>query len=123
MQPKSVILVVDDEPLLRLAGTAMVEDAGFEAIEASNADEAIRILEGRNDVRLLFTDIDMPNGSQNGLRLAEAVRRRWPPIEIIVVSGHQVPEVTELPEASVFFPKPYVENEVVARMRLLLKAA
>ena len=123
MQPKSVVLVVDDEPLLRLAGIAMVEDAGFEAIEASNADEAIRILEGRDDVRLLFTDIDMPSGSQNGLRLAEAVRRRWPPIEIIVVSGHQVPEMKELPEASFFYPKPYVETEVVARMRLMLKAA
>ena len=72
MELKAGILIVDDEPLLRMAGAAMVEDAGFEAIEACDADEAIHILESRDDIRLLFTDIDMPQS--NGLRLAAAVR-------------------------------------------------
>ena len=76
---KAVVLVVEDEPLLRMAATCLVEDAGFEAIEASNADEAILILEARTDIHIVFTDIDMP-GSMDGLKLAEAVRGRWPPI-------------------------------------------
>jgi CheY-like chemotaxis protein len=64
----------------------MVEKAGFEAIEAIDADEAIRILESRNDIRAVFTDIQMP-GSMDGLKLARAVRDRWPPVALIVTSG------------------------------------
>lgn len=123
MASKAVVLIVEDEPLLRMSGAAMVEDAGFEPVEASNADEAILILESRDDVRLILTDIDMPNGSLNGLKLAAAVRRRWPPIEIIVVSGHQVPADKELPEGSTFYAKPYPEHVVIAKMQSLLRAA
>ncbi|MES2292675.1 MAG: response regulator [Pseudomonadota bacterium] len=123
MVNKAVVLIVDDEPILRMSGAAMVEDAGFEPIEASHADEAIQILESRNDVRLLLTDIDMPNGSLNGLKLAAAVRRRWPPIAIIIVSGHQVPTGEELPEGSTFYAKPYPEAVVIAKMQSLLRAA
>ena len=64
----------------------IVEDAGFVALEADNADEAVAILEARSDIALLLTDINMP-GSMDGLKLAHAVRNRWPPIKIIVVSG------------------------------------
>ena len=123
MGSKAVVLVVDDEPFLRMAGIAMVEDAGFEAIEASHADEAIQILESRDDVRLILTDIEMPNGSLNGLKLAEAVRRRWPPIAIIIVSGHQVPTGEELPEGTTFYAKPYPEDVIIAKMQSLLRAA
>ncbi|MBA2587933.1 MAG: response regulator [Alphaproteobacteria bacterium] len=123
MELKAVILIVDDEPLLRMAGTAMVEDAGFEAVEAGSADEAIQILEGRDDIRLLFTDIDMPQSSHNGLRLAAAVRERWPPIAIIIVSGHQAPLHEDLPDGSVFYAKPYPESIVIAQMRSMLQAA
>ena len=120
---KAIVLVVDDEPLLRLAAVVLVEDAGFEALEAANSDEAIRLLESRNDIRLIFTDIDMPSGSMNGLKLAAAVRRRWPPIAIIVVSGHQVPAETEMPEGSVFFAKPYPHDRIVRAMQNFLRAA
>ena len=123
MGSKAVVLVVDDEPFLRMAGMAMVDDAGFEPIEASHADEAIQILESGDDIRLLLTDIDMPNGSLNGLKLAAAVRRRWPPIAIIIVSGHQVPAEEELPEGSTFYAKPYPEDVVIAKMQSLLRAA
>jgi len=72
----------------------LVEAAGYRAIEVSNADEAIAILEARKDIRIVFTDIDMP-GSMDGLKLARAIRRRWPPIELILTSGHfDVPEAT-----------------------------
>lgn len=120
---KAIILVVEDEPLLRMAALLCVEDAGFDVLEAADADEALRFLESRNDIHLIFTDIDMPYGSMNGLKLAKAVRDRWPPIEIIIVSGHQVPDATELPERSRFFPKPYNEAHMASIMREMLQAA
>ena len=110
------MLVVEDEAMLRMAAVDLIEDAGFEAIEASNADEAIRILEARTDIHIVFTDVDMP-GSMDGLKLAEAVRGRWPPIEIIVTSGHRIVAVDDLPKGSVFFAKPYRDEQVVAALR------
>lgn len=76
--PDPVILVVEDEDLLRQAAVALAEDAGFKAVAAASADEALAILEARQDVRLVFTDIQLP-GSMDGLKLAHAVRDRWPP--------------------------------------------
>jgi len=122
-QAKAVVLVVEDEPILRIAAVSFLEDAGFDAIEAEDADRAIALLEGRDDIRLVFTDIDMPAGSMNGLRLARAVRDRWPPIAIIIVSGHRIPEVNELPHGSKFFAKPYDETQMVSTMRQMLQAA
>ena len=113
---KSVVLVVEDQALLRMAAAFLVEDAGFEPLEAADADTAIRILEQRTDIRIVFTDIDMP-GSMDGLRLAEAVRGRWPPIEIIVTSGHHFINPTNLPKGSVYFAKPYNEDKVIAVLR------
>jgi CheY-like chemotaxis protein len=102
----SVILIVEDETLIRWGAVKMVEDAGFEVLEAANADEAIQILESRSDIRVIFTDIHMP-GSMDGLKLAHAVRYRWPPIKIIVTSGHGFPNEQALPEGGRFVPKPY----------------
>ena len=99
-----------------MAATDMIEDAGFEAIEASDADEAIRILEARTDIHIVFTDVDMP-GSMDGIKLAEAVRGRWPPIDIIVTSGHRNVAVDALPKGSIFFAKPYREEEIVAALQ------
>ena len=120
---KAVILIVEDEALLRMAAVCFVEDAGFEALEAGNADEAIALLESRTDIRLLFTDVDMPFGSMNGLKLALAVRNRWPPIRIIVVSGHQVPAKEDMPPGSRFFPKPYDQDHMVSTIQEMLEAA
>ncbi len=121
--PKAIILVVEDEPILRMMAVGLVEDAGFEAIEATNADEALVLLESRADIRLVFTDIDMPLGSMNGLKLAVAVRHRWPPIAVIVVSGHRAPEKGQMPEGTVFFSKPYPEGTLIDAMRQMLRAA
>ena len=107
------VLVVEDEFFSRLHAVNLVEAAGYKAIEASNADEAIAILETRKDIRIVFTDIDMP-GSMDGLKLAGAIRDRWAPIELILTSGHvDVPE-SEVPERGVFFSKPYRDREIVA---------
>jgi len=116
---KGLVLVVDDEALVRMGAADVVEEAGFDVVEASNADEAIRILESRDDIFLIMTDIDMPAGSMNGLRLAAAVKRRWPPIHIIVVSGHYRANENELPHGAVFLSKPYQPSQLATHIRRL----
>ncbi len=117
---RPVVLVVEDEPMLRMYATDFVGEAGFEVIEAANADEAIRILLGRDDVRVVFTDIDMP-GSMDGLRLAAAVRDRWPPIEIIVTSGQVTPPRDALPARGLFFSKPYDEARLIRALQAFVR--
>lgn len=110
------VLVVEDEFFSRFHAVNLVEAAGYRAIEAANADEAIAILEARKDIRIVFTDIDMP-GSMDGLKLAHAVRHRWPPIELILTSGHfDVPE-SDIPKGGVFFSKPYRDDEIVSALQ------
>jgi CheY-like chemotaxis protein len=82
-----VVLIVEDEFLLRMDAVDMIAAAGFEVVEAINADDAIEILESRPDITAVFTDIQMP-GTMDGLKLARAVRGRWPPVKIIATSGH-----------------------------------
>jgi two-component system, response regulator PdtaR len=100
------ILVVEDEPLVRMDIAEQLQDMGFKVLEAANADEAIEMLGGDTEIRIVFTDVDMP-GSMDGLKLAAAVRDRWPPIRIIVTSGHRNVTMNDLPADSRFFAKPY----------------
>ena len=109
------VLVVEDDFLSRLHAVDLVEDAGYIAVEASNADEAIRILEARKDIRIVFTDIDMP-GSMDGLKLAHAIRKRWPPIELILTSGHIDVSDANIPERGRFFSKPYLDTEIISAL-------
>ena len=111
-----VLLVVEDEPLLRMLAVDVGEDAGFTVVAAANADDAVAILETRSDIRLVFTDIDMP-GSLDGMKLAAHIRDRWPPIHIILTSGHLKPTPDEMPPGSVFFAKPYRQDRVIDAMR------
>jgi CheY-like chemotaxis protein len=117
-----VILIVEDEFLLRLDSAETIEHAGFEVIQAANADEAIAILNARPDIHVVFTDIQMP-GSMDGLRLARFVRNRWPPIKIVATSGQVVASAGDSPAGSVFLPKPYRGAEVVATLRELTGAS
>lgn len=112
----TVVLVVEDEMLLRMRAVDMVEDAGFTPLEAVDADEAVAILESRSDIALLFTDIQMP-GSMDGLKLAHAVRERWPPIKIILVSGQLKLANIDIPADSRFFGKPLEAKEMIAEMQ------
>lgn len=118
-----VVLIVDDEPLIRMDLADMVQDAGYVALEAAHADEAIGLLETQPAIRILVTDIEMP-GSMDGLKLAAAVRDRWPPVVIIVTSGRVLPATTQLPSETVFLGKPYqgaamsaALNDAVATLR------
>jgi len=115
----AVVLVVEDEMLLRMRAVDMVEDAGFTPVEAVDADEAVAILEARSDIALLFTDIQMP-GSMDGLKLAHAVHKRWPPIKIILVSGQLKLANLDIPLDSCFFGKPLEAKVMIAQMRSML---
>ena len=116
------VIIVEDEFLLRLDSAETIERASFEVLQAANADEAISILEARPDIRVVFTDIQMP-GSMDGLKLAQFVRNRWPPIKIIATSGRVVVADHDLPIGSVFLPKPYRGAEVIRMLRELTGAA
>lgn len=87
-------------------------------IQAANADEAIAILKARSDIHVVFTDIQMP-GSMDGLKLARFVRDRWPPIKIVATSGRVRVGEVDLPSGSIFLPKPYRGDQVVATLREL----
>jgi CheY-like chemotaxis protein len=112
----AVVLIVEDEMMLRMLACEMVEDAGYTALEALDAAEAVAILESRSDVALICTDVQMP-GEMDGVGLAHAVHARWPAIRIIVVSGQLNLPHLDLPPRSRFFGKPLDAGEVIAEMR------
>jgi CheY-like chemotaxis protein len=116
--PKPIVLIVEDEPLLRMSASDFVSDAGFEPLEAANATEAVALLESRRDIRLVFTDVDMPLG-MDGLKLAALIRNRWAPIPILVTSGRCELKPGALPARCAFLPKPYQPETVVAALRRL----
>lgn len=109
---KPVVLVVEDEPIIRMNAVAIIEDAGYVVIEAANADDAILLLEARSDIRVVFSDIEM-SGAMDGLKLIHAVHKRWPPIILILASGRVSPLATDMPEKTVFLKKPYAEADLL----------
>jgi CheY-like chemotaxis protein len=109
---RHVVLIVEDEPLVRLTGADLLADAGFDVLEASNADEALRILEATPAVRVVFSDVEMP-GSTDGLGLARNICRRWPSIGIVLTSGHRIREEM-IPCDGRFVAKPY-DGQVLVR--------
>ena len=108
-QSELLVLVVEDEFLIRMQTVAVIEQAGYTVFEACNADEAIAILEMRENIRIVVTDIEMP-GSMDGIKLARAIRERWPPVELIVTSGRHRVRAGELPPRAKFVPKPYAPD-------------
>ena len=118
-QRRPVVLIVEDEFLLRMDAADAIAAAGFEVVEAANADEAIEVLESRTDITVVFTDIQMP-GSMDGLNLARAVRGRWPPVKIIATSGRLHLDEADLPEGGRFLPKPYSPSQVTGVLRELI---
>jgi two-component sensor histidine kinase len=115
-RPSTNVLVVEDEMVLRMRAVDIVEDAGFTAVEAANADQALSILELRSDISLLFSDIQMP-GSMDGLKLAHAVHDRWPSIKIILVSGQVKLADADKPADSRFFGKPLEVKQMIAELQ------
>jgi CheY-like chemotaxis protein len=114
----ATVLIVEDDLLVRELLNEELGASGYDVLMAGNADEAIEILERRSDIHLVFTDIDMP-GSMNGLKLAAAVRDRWPPVHIIITTGKARP--SEIPANALFIPKPYLCASVVSEIRTFEK--
>lgn len=112
----TTVLVVEDESLIRMAIADSLEENGFTVIEAADANQALEQLERHPSITIVFTDVNMP-GSIDGIRLAKAVRDRWPPVRIYVTSGHRRVDESELPNEAVFIPKPYNPDSLIDRFR------
>jgi CheY-like chemotaxis protein len=108
---RPAVLVVEDESLVRMFAVDVIEDEGYEVIEAASAAQALEKLRERPDISIIFTDINMP-GDMDGLDLARAVLRTNPGIHIILTSGKQSPTRAELPGASPFVTKPYTAQQL-----------
>jgi two-component system, response regulator PdtaR len=116
VRSRHLILIVEDELWLGLDISEALEGEGYDVVTVPNADDAIKVLESRNDIHTIFTDIDLP-GSMDGLKLAAAVRDRWPPVNIIVTTGMRGPRQDELPARSLFIAKPYRSAQVLKAVR------
>ena len=119
-QTGPVVLVAEDEPLVRMLAVDILEEEGFTVVEASTASAALALLEKRGDVTALFTDIDMPGG-MNGLELASVVHERWPDVALVVTSGVFRPAADRLPDEGVFLQKPYATSAPVRVIRELIR--
>ena len=117
--PQTSILVIEDEPLIRMAVADDLRDAGFHTLEAANAEDALEILAAEASIAAIFTDIDL-HGKVDGLKLAWTVQDRWPDVKIIITSGKRRIERTEAPDSSLFLPKPYTHQAVIEAIRRVI---
>jgi two-component system, response regulator PdtaR len=113
------ILVVEDEALIRIWATDLLEENGFSVLEAKDADAALKLLQSRHDVKLLFTDVQMP-GSLNGMELAREVHSRWPHILLVITSGRERPTRAQIPDDGRFVAKPYSGEELLGQIKDLI---
>ncbi len=116
-----IVLLVEDEGLLRMSTADLLrEEAGFRVVEAANADEAQTILEATGDqVRALVTDVEMP-GSMNGFAFTRVIRKAWPHIGLVVVSGRERPGPRDVPEGALFLPKPFEPAALIHAVQSVL---
>jgi DNA-binding NtrC family response regulator len=112
-ESQSTVLLVEDEPLIRLFVADLLEDSGFKVVEAANATEALVLLEAGLEINVLLTDVDMPNGS-NGFELAHKVHESWPEAEILIMSGRRWPAQGDLPQGAAFLAKPCPNETLVS---------
>ena len=121
MLGSDVVLVVEDQYLLQMAALELVESAGFTGVGVSNADEAIKILEARQDIRIVLTDVEMP-GTMDGVKLAHFIRESWPPVHLIIVSGKAVLQESHMPVGTKFYSKPYEDETIIAELQRLMQS-
>lgn len=110
------VLIVEDEPIVRIYESELAEGAGFLTLTAGNAEEALRELEGPVDIRILLTDLDMP-GVMDGLALANAVRERWPDVRIVIASAHVDSAAGDGCEEIVYVHKPFTASELIDALK------
>jgi two-component system, response regulator PdtaR len=116
---EATVLVVEDEDLARLIITDYLTEGGFAVLQASDAEQAIAVLERRGDVRAVVLDVVMP-GAMDGIALAHLIHERWPAIGLLVMSGKGVPKMAQLPPGTGFLPKPYFGPSIVGRVRAII---
>jgi DNA-binding NtrC family response regulator len=121
-EPAATVLIVEDEPLVRLYAADMIEEAGWKALEAANSDEALELLDADVPVDVLFTDINMP-GQMDGLELAACVHQRRPHVHLVVTSGKRALADCVLPDDGSFLPKPYGFDDLVRLIKCKLGEA
>jgi DNA-binding NtrC family response regulator len=114
---KPVVLVVEDQPIIRMETVQMVKDAGYAVLEAPDTNEAMTILEGCRGIRAVFTEIRLP-GHRNGMDLGRAIAERWPQVRLIMTSG--VPEADNFPADWRYIPKPYDGAQLAAALGALV---
>lgn len=115
---RPVILVVEDEPFVRFHAADLLEEEGFAVAEAANAENALRLLENRPDVNLVFTDIQLP-GALDGMDLARHIHKRWPHIQVVITSGRKRPGPAEMPDDGRFIAKPYTPQDLLREINNL----
>jgi two-component system, response regulator PdtaR len=118
----AAVLVVEDEPLIRMVAVDMIADAGFSAFEAADAAQAIACLKEHKEISILFTDVNMP-GMMDGVALAHYVRDRWPGVKIVVTTGRRSLGDGELPPECAMLPKPYRLSHLIGMLHELSAAA
>jgi CheY-like chemotaxis protein len=118
---RALILVVEDEAVVRKAAAEMLEQAGYAVIAADGARQALLALEARGEIHLLFTDVQMP-GDIDGIALARLVRRRWPRVRVLVTSGLQSAGPADLPDGGRFLSKPYGAADMLRQVDELMAA-
>jgi DNA-binding response OmpR family regulator len=121
-EPSRVVLVVEDEELLRSYVADLLRDAGFEVVEAKDAATALHLLETKPAIRVLFTDIQMP-GPLDGMELACKVHKQWPRVLLLITSGNRKPSAADLPDYGHFLAKPFGANEVIEEISALMRQA
>ena len=115
----SCVLIVEDEPLLRMEAVDFLQEEGFLVIESQNGEHASTVIARHSHIHVLFTDVHL-GGPLNGIQLAHLARRRWPAIAILIVSGRDLPNQKDMPSGSRFLPKPYSSEVVVQHLRELV---
>ncbi|EIM26698.1 response regulator [Microvirga lotononidis] len=118
-----LILVVEDEVLVRMTLVDVLEDAGFRVIEAAHADQALTALKAVSDIQGVVTDVEMPRGSINGFELARKVRADWQEIGVLIASGRAAPKAGDLPDGALFIGKPVHPETLVHLVKTLLNSS
>ncbi|GGF84847.1 hypothetical protein GCM10007301_51050 [Azorhizobium oxalatiphilum] len=119
VEQRPVCLVVEDEARNLMNAMTIAEECDFDVIQAVNAEDALKLLEARTDIRVVFTDVHLP-GSVDGLSMARTVRERWPDIHILVASGKVDIDPALMPSRGVFLPKPYEPDMLEATLRTFM---
>ena len=113
------VLVVEDDPVVRMIAAEMLTAAGFDVVEAEHAEKALEVLVTNSfSIQLLFTDIQMP-GFMSGLELAHHVHTTWPHIGLLITSGESAPTSDHMPSGSIFIAKAYNLRKVIAHLHAL----